>query len=451
MLRKSILVERWLFLSLKNKDEIIKELQEEVERLRQEKESLEKENKELKKILTIFINPHIPPSKQVFKKRVLQASKKLGAPLGHKGATRKIQEPNETVKHFLTQCPKCNDLLGKPFDTEERIEEEIPDPQPVKVTKHVIGFYNCKNCGVITAETSLPKEGNFGKSTLAHVTLMKYDDRLPARKITSSLQRQHNLELTHPTILNIIQRVVRAAKSAFEQIKAITRTFFNVYIDETGIKVQGKQFWIWIFTTITTTLFVIRKSRHCKVVEEVLGENFKGAINCDGWETYKTYQNNNENVKIQRCWAHALREVEAVADKYEEAKPLNKWFNDIYLKVCKARESGKPLYIRERLKDKCERELRNWLDVVKPYKTLKTVRTKIENGFENWFTCIIHPEVEPTNNRAERMLREQVVLRKITGTLRNEKGTTANEVIMTLLTTWKQQNKNPFLELKALL
>jgi hypothetical protein len=49
------------------------------------------------------------------------------------------------------------------------------------------------------------------------------------------------------------------------------------------------------------------------------------------------------------------------------------------------------------------------------------------------------------------MLREQVVLRKITGTLRNEKGTVVNEVMMSLITTWKQQNKNPFLELRTLL
>lgn len=438
-------------MSSKNKDEIIKELQEEVERLHKEKERLEKENKELKKILTIFINPHTPPSKQVFRKKTVQASRKLGAPEGHEGATREIPEPSKTVEHFLDECPKCNDALGEPFEIEEWIIEDIPDPRPVKVTRHVIGFYHCKNCGVVSAETGLPSEGGFGKNTLAHVALMKYDDRLPARKIKTSLQRQHNLSLTHSTILNIVQRVVKAVRSSFEQVKSAIRTFFNVYIDETSIKVAGKTFWIWVFTTLTTTLFVIRKSRHCKVIEEVLGEDFEGVINCDGWETYTTYKDKNGKVKIQRCWAHPLREVEAVANKYEEVKPLNKWFNDIYVMVCKARESGKPLYIREKLKIKCEKELRRWLDTTKPYKELKTVRTKIENGFENWFTCIIHPEVEPTNNRAERALREQVVIDKITGTLRNEKGTTANEVIMTLLTTWKQQNKNPFLELKALL
>ena len=440
-----------MFLSLKNKDDLIEELKKEVEKLRGEKEALEKENKELKKILTVFINPHTPPSKQFFKKKVPRASKKLGAPVGHKGATRKLLHPTETVKHFLTNCPKCNNFLKKLLYTEERIIEEIPEPQPIKVIKHVIGFYDCKNCGVVTAETSLPREGIFGKNILAQTTLMKYDDRLPARKVANTLNRTFLFEATHSTVLNIVQRVVKAVQHIYAQLKIQIRTFFNVYIDETGIKVQGKQFWIWVFTTITTTLFVIRKSRHCKVVEEVLGENFNGVINCDGWETYKTYKNNNNTVLIQRCWAHAIREVENVAEKYDEVKPLFKWFQNIYVMVCKARESCKPIYQRRKLKEKCEDELRRWLDVTKPYKKLKTVRTKIENGFENWFTCIIHPEVEPTNNRAERRLREQVVIRKITGTLRNEKGTTANEVMMSLITTWKQQNKNSFLELRALL
>ncbi len=434
------------------------DLEKEIQKLRKQNEELEEENKELKKKvddleaqLSFFKNPHTPSSKQVFKKRIPQASKKLGAPRGHDGATRKTPVPTDVVTHFLKRCPSCNDVLCNPFDFEERIVEEIPEPQPVKVTKHVIGFYNCKNCGVVTAETDLPSEGNFGKNTLAHVTLMKYDDRLPARKVSNTLNRTFLFEATHTTVFNIVQRAVKSVQHAYEQLKIRIRNFFNIYIDETGIKVQGQQFWIWIFTTMTTTLFVIRKSRHCKVVEEVLGENFRGIINCDGWETYKTYQNNNNEVLIQRCWAHAIREVEALAEKYDEVKPLFKWFQDIYVMVCKARESGKPLYVREKLKEKCEKELQNWLDVARPYKELKTARTKIGNGFENWFTCIIYPEVEPTNNRAERVLREQVVLRKITGTLRNEKGTTANEVMMSLITTWKQQGLNPFLELRALL
>ncbi len=135
-----------------NKDELIKELQEKLEKVSKEKEQLEKKVKDLENQLAFFNNPHTPPSKQVFKTRTHQASsKKLGAPCGHKGATRKIPGHNEVVNHFLKRCPRCNDVLCKPFEFEERIVEEIPEPQPVKITKHVIGFYNCKNCGIVCA------------------------------------------------------------------------------------------------------------------------------------------------------------------------------------------------------------------------------------------------------------------------------------------------------------
>ena len=64
---------------------------------------------------------------------------------------------------------------------------------------------------------------------------------------------------------------------------------------------------------------------------------------------------------------------------------------------------------------------------------------KISNGFDYWFTFIVNPGVEATKNRAERALRPHVVLRKILGTLRNNKGTSIHEQIMTALATWGQR------------
>ncbi len=75
--------------------------------------------------------------------------------------------------------------------------------------------------------------------------------------------------------------------------------------------------------------------------------------------------------------------------------------------------------------------------------------SKIRNGFEYWFTFVIYPGVEPTNNRAERALREHVVLRKIMGTLRNSKGTSIHERIMTVLATWGQHGLNSLQMLRS--
>ena len=86
--------------------------------------------------------------------------------------------------------------------------------------------------------------------------------------------------------------------------------------------------------------------------------------------------------------------------------------------------------------------LQLWID--KEYFEAKVQKFigKISNGFDYWFTFIINPGVEATNNRAERALRPQVVLRKIMGTQRNEKGTSIHERIMTALATWEQRGLN---------
>jgi hypothetical protein len=54
----------------------------------------------------------------------------------------------------------------------------------------------------------------------------------------------------------------------------------------------------------------------------------------------------------------------------------------------------------------------------------------VKNGLGYWFTCLIHLFVEPTNNTAERALRELIVQRKIMGGLRREQGAHIMEVII---------------------
>jgi len=71
--------------------------------------------------------------------------------------------------------------------------------------------------------------------------------------------------------------------------------------------------------------------------------------------------------------------------------------------------------------------LRHWIMKEYSIEKVRKFMGKINNGFDYWFTFVINPGVEPTNNRAERALRPHVVLRKILGTLRNDKGTSIHQ------------------------
>ena len=77
-------------------------------------------------------------------------------------------------------------------------------------------------------------------------------------------------------------------------------------------------------------------------------------------------------------------------------------------------------------------------------KEAKRFIDKVRNGFDHWFTFVLVPGLESTNNRAERALKEPVVQRKIIGTFRNGKGTRIYETMMTLRATWKQRGLNPY-------
>jgi hypothetical protein len=215
-------------------------------------------------------------------------------------------------------------------------------------------------------------------------------------------------------------------------------------VDETSIRVQGENHWIWAFTTPSETFVVIRKSRGMKVLLEVLTRRFTGVIVCDGWKPYAKFTK-----RLQRCWAHLLRESKDLAEKIEEAVPLHQALKKLYEELTGALENDPPPEVRRGLWQMAREALKQW--IMKEYASEKVRKliSKISNGFEYWFTFVIYPGVEPTNNRAERALREHVVLRKIMGTLRNSKGTSIHERIMTVLATWGQHGLNSLQMLRS--
>ena len=198
-----------------------------------------------------------------------------------------------------------------------------------------------------------------------------------------------------------------------------------------------------MYTTETDTLIVLRKSRGSDVIKEILGKNYSGVIVCDGWKPYTLLP----KATLQRCWSHILREADYTAEKENEAKPLAKTLHRLYKQTTKAAGKDPPEWKRQQLYQKAQKTLHKWTQKNYTTKKVQKLVNKIRNGFHHWFTFITHPNVEPTNNRAERALREHVIIRKIIGTLRNTNGTQTHETITTLLATWKQHNLNPYTQL----
>ena len=431
-----------------DESEIIRQLQAQIKQLKLENEFLKARIRELEARLAQYENAHTPPSLR--RGRNIKKGKtdkgKPGQKAGHKGVTRPSAIPNNQVEVTADRCPDCGAKLNLPFRFESKVIEEIPEPQPVIVTEYKIAHYICPCCRkeVVARDANCPHEGKFGNNVIAQATLMRYEDRLPHRKIQDALKRIHGLALSPATIFDLTRRAGEAVRPEYDAILERIRGAPILYVDETGIHVQGEKHWIWTFTTPSETFFVIRKSRGTNVLIEVLTRRFKGIIVCDGWKPYARFTKN-----LQRCWAHLLRESKDIAEKFEEAIPLDKALKELYDLLTKALENDPPPEVRMTLWELAREALRHWISKEYSIEKVRKFIGKINNGFEYWFTFIINPGVEPTNNRAERALRPHVVLRKILGTLRNDKGTSIHERIMTTLATWGQKGLNSLQMLTA--
>ncbi|MBK7386500.1 MAG: IS66 family transposase [Methanothrix sp.] len=421
-----------------DQSEIIRQLQAQNEQLRLENEFLKARICELEARLAQYENAHTPPSLRRGRNRKKDVTNKgkPGQKVGHKGVTRPSAIPDSQVEVTADRCPDCGAKLALPFRFESKIIEEIPEPQPVTVTEYKIAHYICPCCRkeVVASDPNCPHEGKFGNNVIAQATLMRYADRLPHRKIQDALKRMHGLVLSPAAIFDLTRRAGEAVRPEYDAILERIRGAPILYIDETGIHVQGEKHWIWAFTTPFETFFVIRKSRGTNVLIDVLTRKFKGIIVCDGWKPYARFTK-----RLQRCWAHLLRESKDLSEMFDEAAPLHEALKGLYESLNTSSECDPPPEVRINIWQSAREVLQHWID--REYLEVKVQKfiRKICNGFDYWFTFILNPGVEPTNNRAERALRPHVVLRKILGTLRNSKGTAIHELIITALTTWGQR------------
>jgi transposase len=416
-----------------------------IKELSEENTNLKKEIDNLKRILMRYENPHTPSSRRMYPTRSSDHTKNTkrfpGRPKGHKGTTR----PKPTLPHTIKEpeqkhsCDHCGAPLNEPIHVGHHVFEEIANPKPRQVIDYIEFEYKCVMCNLYTQSrhSDCPPDGVFGKNALIQTTLMKFEERLPFKKISQQMKSQFNLPMTPASVLEITRRVSEHLRPEYESILERVRHAKIVNVDETGEKVDGVNHWLWVFTTETDTFFAIRKSRGKKVLDEVLGKDFKGYLGCDGWKSYSNFTG-----RLQRCWAHLLREAEWLAQHCEEAEPLYLALKRLYADLAACLVGDPPVLVRKKVKARAMGRLRYWIEKDYESKEAKRFIGKVRNGFDYWFTFVLVPGLEGTNNRAERALKEPVVQRKIIGTFRNVKGIRIYETMMSLLATCKQQGLN---------
>ena len=408
------------------------------------------ENEKLKRELRKYKNSNTPPSAHQFLKPAVasHASKKRGAPVGHPGSNRPWML-DALVRHIIAkECPRCHSKDIKVPRTARQQIDDIPKEIKPETTTVERDVCECNKCHLkfVARDEQTPLKGRFGINLMVLVIFLRFIVRGVMRKTAGFLGASFALKLAPASVQAIIARTAAAGEKEYNQIKHRIRTASRLHIDETSFSVLGKNWWVWVFRSETDKLLVIRQSRGNNVLEEILGKDYNGIVHCDCWRAYDYLT----NASLQRCWAHLLRKS-AELKTTVTGKHFHDKLNTLFEEIKNFNSQERTPEERRQQYDNMTERLQKITQYYARYDDCTAVVKYINFHIESWFTCVKFDNVEPTNNLAEQAIRETVIVRKIIGAFRSEKGPQNYETLASLLATWQSQQKNIRQELHRML
>ena len=422
-----------------NLEKRVKELEKKLSKALQRIEELElfeKENKILKKRIEelegIVKEKSIP---SFVKEDVRSYHHKTGQKEGHEGVSRETPEKIDEVKKWdVENCPDCGTKLSKIQRKRKRYTTDI---EVNKInTEHIICGRYCKECNKIVEPrvTDALPNARFGLRLMLFVLALKLDSRVPSNKIVSILDAIFQIKISDGEIYGILKQLKTAFGSYYgELVKKIKEALIK-NMDETTWRINGENNWLWIFINKEIALYVVNQKRSSKVPIETLG-NQEGKIGVtDRFSAYNILVEETGTLQ-QVCWAHLLRNTKDLVKYYPEAKYVHKRFKYIYAKAKEGKTSVEKLL--------------HWIDLIRErgrsfrsMNTKKFLRSVCINHRDDLFRFVDNPEIDSTNNRAERGLRHAVVIRKISNGSRSKEGAEVTANLLSVLQTAKLQSNN---------
>lgn len=399
---------------------------------------------ELEAKIKEYDNQKTPPP-FVKKNTVCRRLKKRGRKKGHEGSGRKKPDKIDNVKEWnIKHCPHCKSKLSGITETYSRHVEDIDFSNSV-VTEEIIHRRYCKKCGktITPAMTDALPHSRIGIKTLLTTAWLHYFIGVSLNKIVSIFSITHYLKITNGYLISSWNKLSQILIFYYNQLQNQIQQSVYVHIDETGWRIYGKTAWLWSFSTDKIVYFTINQTRGSTVLFSVLGECFNGVIISDFWSAY----NKITALAKQKCLIHLFREVKRIS-KYSDniewvsfAKKLKRLFQDA-IRLSLSKETLNQVCFESR-KKRLYCRLRTLYSKSYSDKNAKRISDRWLKKYENELFVFIDYDIPKDNNSAEQIIRNGVLMRKISFGNQSIKGAELAAIFLSIFATLKKNNINP--------
>jgi transposase len=443
-----------------------------------------------------------PFSKGEPKKRPATPGRKSGERYGVK-AHRPI--PDRVDEQIGVPLPEACPCCAGELEFEDEVDQYQHDVRWVDghVRRFRIARGRCRRCGrraqgrhrEQTSDALGAAGSQIGPRAVALAAQLHKELGVPVAKVCRILALL-GVNVTPGGLHHALGRLAKKAEPTGRALVRAVRQSAAVAADETGWRVAGGREWLWVFVGDGVTVYLIAAGRGYEQAASVLGADFAGVLERDGWAPYRRFA----DARHQTCVAHLLRRAaEMIADSVAGQAKIPHAVRRLLLDALAVRDAHRDLLApargdvidttaveitadqpslpaghdndrddRDRDRDEIiaggqDRQahldaeiarLEHGIDVLLARSPTHDPNRKLLKHLTNerahLLTFLRAPAIAATNWRAEQAIRPAVVNRKHWGGNRTRHGADIQQTLMSVIRTSRQQHVCPITLLEDL-
>jgi hypothetical protein len=284
-----------------------------------------------------------------------------------------------------------------------------------------------------------------GPRAKAAAHALHYGLGVPVRKTPRILELLTGLKITQGALTqDALKQAGGQAGEIYARLREGIRHSPVVHTDDTGWRTGGESAQLMVFDTPDATVYQIRPQHRNQEVREIVPADYTGVLVSDRGRSYEAEE--LAGIRQQKCLAHLIRNInEALEGKKGKARYFGLRLKKILreaLQLWHEGRQGKNVAARSR---KLERALTHHLR----RRTLRDEDNQnlldgigLQHDRGSVLRFLRDPQVEPTNNRAERALRPAVIARKVSHCSKNQRGAEAFATFTSIIQTIRKRGLN---------
>lgn len=348
------------------------------------------------------------------------------------------------------RCQCCGAAFGDEDHSLDARYDKIDLPQVRPMVTRVERYSGaCRGCGAVTLAAvpeGLEPGTPFSLNVMALAIYLRVTHAISYKRLSRLFTDLFGLAISEGALDAAFRRCKPWVDAEVAAILARLRRARVIYSDETGIRVEGKGHWNWVFQNDDVVIHVVRASRGACVVAEVL-DGHRPAL----WvsDLYGAQQGHAEAWQV--CLAHQLRDCQYAIDAGDAVFAPRMKALLLRAVVIARRRHALAKSTRRTYCWRLERNLDAVMAMAPVTKDGKRLRRRYGKVRSHLFTFLDRPEITADNNSSERELRPTATYRKVTGGFRSAWGAEFYAGVRSVIGTAKRRGTDAYQAINAAL